>query len=90
MLVVISVKFKEIKKKIQKLKLGGIVYVIGVISNCNGRIQLAHAIWHLFVVAGSMIHYLAVINYLFEAERQQRGVLVFGKFEAIRPIHSEL
>jgi channel protein (hemolysin III family) len=38
---------KKLKKiYFQKLKLGGTVYVIGVIFNCDGRIPLAHAIWH--------------------------------------------
>jgi hypothetical protein len=76
-----------------ELKLGGVVYVIGVIFfKCDGRIPLAHAIWHLFVVAGSMIHYFAVINYLFEDDREHgRGEAVLAKFEATKPafVHTE-
>jgi monocyte-to-macrophage differentiation protein len=57
-----------------ELKLGGVVYVLGVVFfKCDGRIPLAHAIWHLFVVAGSMIHYLAVMDYLYGGEALARG-----------------
>jgi len=83
-----TIFFQEDETGLAELKLGGIVYVIGVIFfKCDGRIPLAHAIWHLFVVAGSMIHYFAVVNYLFGMSNDPNEVLV-----EITPemIHSEL
>lgn len=41
---------------------GGLLYTIGVIFYANGnRIRYGHAIWHVFVLGGSICHYIAVI-----------------------------
>jgi hemolysin III len=40
--------------------LGGIFYSLGVIFYMWKRIPFNHAIWHLFVLAGSISHYFAV------------------------------
>nr|CAG4648950.1 EOG090X0FVK [Polyphemus pediculus] len=48
-----------------ELKVGGVFYVVGLIFfKCDGRIPLAHAIWHVHVAVGASIHYYAVISYL--------------------------
>lgn len=40
---------------------GGIVYTGGVVFYLAERIPYNHAIWHLFVLAGSVCHFLAVL-----------------------------
>lgn len=50
---------------VAELQQGGAIYLLGVIFfKLDGRLPLAHAIWHLHVVAASMIHYWAVAQYL--------------------------
>ncbi|MCA8866294.1 hemolysin III family protein [Halomonas sp. SBBP1] len=44
------------------LAAGGITYTLGVIFYAVRAIPYNHAIWHLFVVAGSVCHYFAVYN----------------------------
>jgi hemolysin III len=39
---------------------GGISYTVGTYFFCNERIPYCHAIWHLFVLGGSVCHFLAV------------------------------
>nr|CAG4645882.1 EOG090X0FVK [Lynceus sp. MCZ IZ 141354] len=47
------------------LKAGGLCYFFGVFFfKADGRIPLAHALWHLCVAAGSATHYYAVVKYL--------------------------
>lgn len=44
------------------LAAGGIIYTAGTIFYHNRRIPYAHAIWHLFVIGGSVLHYFAVAS----------------------------
>ncbi len=47
------------------LVLGGVFYTSGIIFYAlDERIKHAHGIWHLFVLAGSISHYLAVLLYI--------------------------
>lgn len=47
------------------LVLGGVFYTSGIIFYVlDGRMKHAHGIWHLFVLAGSISHYLAVLFYI--------------------------
>ncbi|XP_064478101.1 monocyte to macrophage differentiation factor-like isoform X2 [Ornithodoros turicata] len=47
---------------------GGCLYFVGVLFfKLDGRLPFAHAIWHLFVNAATMVHYQAVYRYLFNA-----------------------
>ena len=39
---------------------GGIVYTLGVVFYLADRIPYNHAIWHLFVVGGSLCHFYAI------------------------------
>jgi len=41
---------------------GGLAYTGGVVFFAAKRIPYNHAIWHLFVLAGSFCHYLAVLS----------------------------
>lgn len=44
----------------QLLILGGLFYTFGVIFYVGKRIPFNHAIWHLFVLAGAVSHFLCV------------------------------
>lgn len=41
---------------------GGLAYTAGVIFYSSKRIPYSHAVWHLFVLAGSTCHYFAVVR----------------------------
>jgi len=43
---------------------GGLLYSIGVGFFAARGLRFAHAIWHLFVIAGSACHYFAVLFYV--------------------------
>lgn len=42
---------------------GGLVYTAGVGFYAADRIRYAHFIWHLFVIAGTACHFIAVLKY---------------------------
>jgi hemolysin III len=46
------------------LILGGLAYTVGVIFYVWERLPYHHMIWHLFVLAGSVLHYFAVLLYV--------------------------
>ena len=43
---------------------GGLCYTVGVIFYAWRKIPYHHAIWHLFVMAGSTLHFFAVLFYV--------------------------
>jgi len=43
------------------LVIGGVCYTVGVIFFVMPKVRFAHAIWHLFVLAGSISHFFAVL-----------------------------
>jgi hemolysin III len=43
---------------------GGVAYTSGVFFFASERIPHSHAIWHLFVLGGSVCHYVAVVLYV--------------------------
>lgn len=45
---------------------GGLAYTLGVIFFVWHRLPYNHAIWHLFVLAGSVCHVLAVCRFVFQ------------------------
>ncbi|MEN8247847.1 MAG: hemolysin III family protein [Bacteroidota bacterium] len=45
---------------------GGLAYTFGIIFYIlDSRIKYGHFIWHLFVMAGSILHYLMMVMYIF-------------------------
>ena len=47
------------------LAAGGALYSVGVVFFVlDGRVRHFHGIWHLFVIAGSLAHYVAVLGYV--------------------------
>lgn len=43
---------------------GGVAYTLGVPFYLARKIPFNHTIWHVFVLAGSVLHYLAVLLYV--------------------------
>jgi len=43
---------------------GGLSYTFGVIFYVSKQLPFNHAIWHLFVLAGSVCHFLAIWLYV--------------------------
>jgi hemolysin III len=43
---------------------GGIAYTAGVFFFAKDRVPSFHALWHVFVLAGSILHYFAVLYYV--------------------------
>ena len=43
---------------------GGLFYTVGILFYAIDRIPYNHAAWHVFVIAGSLCHYLAVLWYV--------------------------
>jgi len=44
---------------------GGLAYTVGTIFYVLKRFPYFHAVWHVFVLAGSVCHFLAVVLYVF-------------------------
>jgi hemolysin III len=43
---------------------GGLAYTVGTIFYVLKRIKYMHAVWHVFVLAGSILHYLAILIFV--------------------------
>jgi len=43
---------------------GGLAYTLGVVFYAWRRLPYAHPIWHLFVLAGSILHFFAIYFYV--------------------------
>lgn len=44
--------------------LGGVAYSLGVVFFLWRQLRYHHAVWHLFVIAGTAFHYMAVVYYV--------------------------
>jgi len=49
------------------LLLGGVFYTVGTLFYLKRLIPFSHTIWHLFVLAGSIMHFFSVLNYVIPA-----------------------
>lgn len=46
------------------LMCGGLAYTVGTIFYISRRLRFHHAFWHAFVLAGSMLHFFAILFYV--------------------------
>lgn len=46
---------------------GGVAYTLGIVFFALDRLRYFHATWHVFVLAGSVAHYFAVLYYVVPA-----------------------
>ena len=66
----ILVRWQELVNSIPDIALtllltGGISYTIGIVFYLlDSRVRFAHFIWHLFVIAGSLLHYYMIVKYI--------------------------
>jgi len=51
------------------IAVGGLAYTLGIVFFANDRLHFFHALWHLFVLAGSVAHYFAVLLYVVPARQ---------------------
>jgi hemolysin III len=49
------------------LAAGGLAYTLGIIFFAFDRLRYFHAAWHVFVLAGSIAHYVAILYYVVPA-----------------------
>ncbi len=42
---------------------GGVAYTVGVVFYAAKRVRYCHFVWHLFVIAGTACHFIAVLRY---------------------------
>jgi hemolysin III len=40
---------------------GGLAYTIGTVFYAKKKLLYAHAIWHVFVLVGTVLHFIAVL-----------------------------
>jgi hemolysin III len=43
---------------------GGLAYTLGIVFFALDRLCYFHAAWHIFVLAGSVAHYFAILFYV--------------------------
>jgi hemolysin III len=46
---------------------GGVAYTLGIVFFALDRLRYFHALWHLFVLAGSVCHYFGILFYVVPA-----------------------
>lgn len=66
---VIFVAIKPFMENIHKhgflfLCIGGACYTVGIIFYLMKKVKFMHSVWHIFTVAGSIMHYFMVLFYI--------------------------
>ncbi|MBR3840734.1 MAG: hemolysin III family protein [Erysipelotrichales bacterium] len=46
------------------LVLGGLMYTVGIFFYKANHVRYMHSIWHLFVLAGSLLHYFCIVFFV--------------------------
>ncbi|MBP2168156.1 hemolysin III [Erwinia toletana] len=64
LIVIYQLAMKLLPGGIWLLAAGGVIYTLGVIFYAVERIPYNHAIWHGFVLGGSLCHFLAIYFYV--------------------------
>jgi hemolysin III len=49
---------------------GGLAYTLGIVFFALDRLRYFHAAWHIFVLAGSVAHYFAILFYVLPMGRR--------------------
>ncbi len=52
------------KASLTMLLVGGVCYTVGIIFYALKKVKWFHSIWHLFTVAGSILHYFSILTAL--------------------------
>ena len=52
------------KQTLTLLIAGGLAYTIGALFYALKRVRYTHAIWHIFVLLGAGLHFLAIYLYV--------------------------
>ncbi len=62
-LIVLGQSFREFgSQTVTFLLIGGAFYTFGILFYLWKKIPYSHAVWHLFVLGGSIFHYFSVLN----------------------------
>ncbi|MEL4012754.1 PAQR family membrane homeostasis protein TrhA [Dryocola clanedunensis] len=64
LVVIYQMVLKLAPESVTLLAIGGVIYSLGVIFYVSKRIPYNHAIWHGFVLGGSVCHFLAIYLYI--------------------------
>ncbi|NKI72906.1 hemolysin III family protein [Dickeya sp. CFBP 2040] len=64
LIVVYQLAMKLSAGGVTLLAIGGVIYTLGVVFYVCKRIPFNHAIWHGFVLGGSVCHFLAIYLYV--------------------------
>ncbi|KHN55380.1 PAQR family membrane homeostasis protein TrhA [Pectobacterium fontis] len=64
LVVIYQMVIKLSAASVTLLAVGGVVYTLGVVFYASKRIPYNHAIWHGFVLGGSVCHFLAIYLYI--------------------------